>query len=685
MSDADDLQVDSDWFGKNESEPQQPYILLGAEETGKEIRRGPFTIDFDVMYKGLHCVGKKVSCDDFEVDKEFYRRFDKQCSVLSELRHPHIVHFIGQRSSCGESRSPMIVTEYVSDTLTESIARYHPFPEEISHSILHDVSLALRYLHERVPPIAHRGLSASSVLLEKDMTAKLSDVGVMDILNLTPLQMMQRSRAALAYLPPEALDGTIQPQHITKIDIFSYGVLALHVFSGNVPMPDEVDSNQQSSEADLRRRFLFEMGDDHPLADLTRQCLSNSPESRPDAAEIQTKVSEVSNRFPRTPISVVEMMQQIDSSLKTKQVQLAEIQDLYSSNKHKKEEIQQKEKMLTEVELKYSVGLQHDQLRLQERQAEIQSLKATLQSKEDEIKAGKESAEDFKRKTEADCEQFISTREESWKTELHTREEECNECLTKAAENHKLILQAQQAKLDSKLQENRRLLDIQLQRREHLIEKTQDEKKLAESSFQAELSYKDKELQHKNAELQRKDAQLKKKDADFEVERAAIKREHEMRLQAQLTSKDKELQQKNAELQRKDAQLKQKGADFESEKASLENEYDGRYRDQEREFASQITKREREFNTKVREKDKLLEDNDARIQKQVRQMQIKHDSELKEKETVIEAKNADLSSRETLIERKTEIITGLHQQLDQLHSTVIAKSQVRVCMVCFPL
>ena len=681
----DTLKRDSNHFADDDESATlfqlQPYILLSAKETGKEIRRGPFTIDVEVTYKGIHCIGKKLSCD--EADKEFRCRFDKQCSVLSELRHPHIEHFLGI-FPCGVSQSPMIVTEFMPYTLTDTIEQYKPLPEEISYSILHDISLALRYLHERVPPIAHRGLSASSVLVEIDMTAKLSDVGVVDILNLTPLVTMQRMRTAVAYMAPEALEDKKQPQHATKIDTFSYGVLALHVISGNLPMPDEADPNHQSSEAALRKQFLNE---EHPLADLTRQCLSNSPESRPNAAEIQTKVSEISDKFPHIPLNKADMIRQIDASLKNKQGLLDEIKDLSLSNKHKEEEIQRKDRRLELLELSCSVGNEHDVLRIKQLQAEVDKLKVTVKSKKDEIRVAKQSAEEKKQRIEDHCEQYVSVEAERWKNEVQKMEKEYNECLSKAEENCQAVHKKQQDKFEVILQEKKREFDAQLQQRDYLLQRVEEEKQAAESSYQsivsskelhlqqkdAELSSKDKELQHKNEELCSKDKRLREKDAELLSKKIQLQQKD-----AELSSSDKKLRQKDADLQKKDAQLKVKDASFKTEKENLRRKYDTLLEEEQRKHHSDNVRRDRECKTEVRKSaDSLKKQVDAH-KFQLEQMNIKQETELKEKEAIIEAKQAEVSSRDTEIEVRTTVLAGLHQQLDHLHSTVVSRSQVNI-------
>ena len=65
------------------------------------------------------------------------------------------------------------------------------------------------------------------------MTAKISDLGVARILNLTPLQVsrMTQNPGTAAYMPPEVMIAN--PKYNTSIDVFSYGILMIHVLSGS--------------------------------------------------------------------------------------------------------------------------------------------------------------------------------------------------------------------------------------------------------------------------------------------------------------------------------------------------------------------------------------------------------------------------------------------------------------------
>ena len=138
---------------------------------------------------GLKCAGKKIH----ELlllrqgDTSYtLRRFEEECRLLSQVRHPNIVQFLGVHFQPGV-RAPILVMEFLPTNLTSCIEQHGIFPNEISYSILYDVALGLCYLHGQTPAIIHRDLSSNNVLLTSNMTAEISDLGGARILNLTPL------------------------------------------------------------------------------------------------------------------------------------------------------------------------------------------------------------------------------------------------------------------------------------------------------------------------------------------------------------------------------------------------------------------------------------------------------------------------------------------------------------------
>ena len=90
-------------------------------------------------------------------------------------------------------------------------------PNHIKNSILLDVSLGLLYLHKQTPPIVHRDLTGNSVLLTSDLKDKISDLGIVSIVE---PQLMKQYILIMSYcniqsyLPPEVQrqSATISPK-----------------------------------------------------------------------------------------------------------------------------------------------------------------------------------------------------------------------------------------------------------------------------------------------------------------------------------------------------------------------------------------------------------------------------------------------------------------------------------------
>ena len=192
--------------------PLSRFELNGVEEKGREIGRGSYAVVKELDFRGLSCVGKSIHEElyDNASDRErvdMLARFAAECELLSQVRHPHVVQFVGVHFKQG-SRLPVLVMERLDSTLSDCLDRYGKLPNEVSYPVIRDVAVGLCYLHGHAPnPIVHRDLTANNVLLTSDMKAKISDLGVAKMLNLNPARMAQMTTCpgTPSYMPPEAL------------------------------------------------------------------------------------------------------------------------------------------------------------------------------------------------------------------------------------------------------------------------------------------------------------------------------------------------------------------------------------------------------------------------------------------------------------------------------------------------
>ena len=312
-----------------------PYKLTGVRVTDQELGHGSYATVLELEYMGLKCAGKKIHELLLRQGDTSYtiRRFEEECRLLSQVRHPNIVQFLGVYFQ-QRVRAPILVMEFLPTNLTSFIEQYGILPKEISYSILHDVALGLCYLHSQTPPIIHRDLSSNNVLLTPNMTAKISDLGVARILNLTPLQVsrMTQTPGTPAYMPPEVMVAS--PKYDTSVDEFSYGIMMIHMFSGQWPEPQVGQIRTEPdgrlipvTEAERREVFLRAVGNDHPLMDLILKCVNNHTQRRAHASEIVGRLAEMVLQFPAS------FANRLDEALRQNEALSRENRDLREENR----------------------------------------------------------------------------------------------------------------------------------------------------------------------------------------------------------------------------------------------------------------------------------------------------------------------------------------------------------------
>ncbi len=272
----------------------ESYKLIGVIVTDHQLGVGSAAVVVELEYMGHKCAGKRIH--DFLLKsggsdyRNSSRSFSKECHFLSRIQHPNIVQFLGVYF---EGKTvPILVMEYLPTNLTGCIEHNGILPKDIGFSILFDIAQGLLFLHDRTKPIIHRDLSSHNILVTPILSAKIADLGVARIINMSPLQMsnMTKKPGTEAYMPPEVM--VKEPRYNTSIDEFSYGILMVQIFCGKLPMPLVGQNRLEAhglvavSEAERRKNYLEEVGNDHPLMSLILRCIDNDPKKRPSAKEL---------------------------------------------------------------------------------------------------------------------------------------------------------------------------------------------------------------------------------------------------------------------------------------------------------------------------------------------------------------------------------------------------------------
>ena len=270
-----------------------------------ELGRGSYGIVFTVKYSGNVYAAKQIHPILIEnVRGEEKQRitddFIRECICCSSIRHPNIVQFVGVYYPSTQCSFPVMVMELMSASLTKFVeSNKSQIAIETKKCILRDVTVGLNFLHNHKPQILHRDLSPNNVMLNTQLVAKIGDLGVAKVVRADSKQTkskLTKAPGTLHFMPPEALED--DPVYSTPIDVFSFGGVALFVFSEEWPTPS--DSKVKDlvtkklvalSEAERRQQYLDKMtGKAAKLRKIVERCLDDDPGKRPPIHEVSTVI-----------------------------------------------------------------------------------------------------------------------------------------------------------------------------------------------------------------------------------------------------------------------------------------------------------------------------------------------------------------------------------------------------------
>ena len=177
-------------------------------------------------------VALKVLAPELAKNQNYLDRFYREARSGAILEHPNIVRI----SDLGRDRPTglyYLIMEYVDGVSAQDLLdAYGRLPIGDAVRIALDVACALQYAHER--QIVHRDIKPANILLDKDGTAKLTDLGLAKRMDdQTRLTLAKQGFGTPQYMPYEqALNAKYADQ---RSDIFALGATLYHLATGQVP------------------------------------------------------------------------------------------------------------------------------------------------------------------------------------------------------------------------------------------------------------------------------------------------------------------------------------------------------------------------------------------------------------------------------------------------------------------
>lgn len=243
-------------------------------------------------------------------DAESTQQVINEIKLLSAVSHPNLVRLLG----CSiEDEEQILVYEFMPNgTLSQHLQREKgggPLPWPVRLTIASETAQAISYLHNAMhPPIYHRDIKSSNILLDYDYKSKVADFG------LSRLGLMESSHISTA---PQGTPGYLDPQyhqhfHLSdKSDVYSFGVVlveiitALRVVDFSRPQNEvnlaalAVDRIGRGCLEEIIDPFL-ETGSDawavssvHKVAELAFRCLAFHRDMRPSMMEVAVELEQI--------------------------------------------------------------------------------------------------------------------------------------------------------------------------------------------------------------------------------------------------------------------------------------------------------------------------------------------------------------------------------------------------------
>ncbi|KAM3308461.1 putative serine/threonine-protein kinase-like protein CCR3 [Capsicum chacoense] len=200
---------------------------------------------FGVVYKGKLLDGREVAIKRGETGprtKKFQEKesaFDSELAFLSRLHHKHLVRLVGY---CEERDEKLLVYEYMKNgalfdhlhdknNVEKSSSIVNSWKMRIKIAL--DAARGIEYLHNyAVPPIIHRDIKSSNILIDANWIARVSDFGLSLMgpeSNRDYSSRPMKAAGTVGYIDPEYYGLNVLT---TKSDVYGLGVVLLELLTG---------------------------------------------------------------------------------------------------------------------------------------------------------------------------------------------------------------------------------------------------------------------------------------------------------------------------------------------------------------------------------------------------------------------------------------------------------------------
>lgn len=238
-----------------------------------------------------------------------YKEFLTEVKLLMRVHHANLTTLVGY---CDEgSHRVGLIYEYMANGnlnqhLSDKEAKILSWEDRLQIAI--DAAKGLEYLHNGCyPPIVHRDVKSTNILLNEKLHAKIADFGLSrDFPTESDTHITRVVAGTFSYLDPE-YEKTSRLNE--KSDVYSFGVVLLEIVTGRPVIDKSQDDNEnfihtsqwvtsKVAEGDIRRIIDPSLGQEldkncaWKVVESALSCASQDPENRPTMSEVVSDLNQ---------------------------------------------------------------------------------------------------------------------------------------------------------------------------------------------------------------------------------------------------------------------------------------------------------------------------------------------------------------------------------------------------------
>ncbi|MCL7033660.1 hypothetical protein MKW94_027581 [Papaver nudicaule] len=257
---------------------------------GEEIGQGAFANVYRGVWNGSDVAIKVYMGSEYQ--EATILDYRKEISIMQRLRHPNVLLFMGAVYS---PERLAIVTEFLPRGSLFKTLHKNKEALDIRRRLRMalDVVRGMNYLHHRNPPIVHRDLKSTNLLVDKNWTVKVGDFGLSKWKHAT-FVTARSGRGTPQWMAPEVLRNEPSDE---KSDVFSFGVILWELMTESIPWSDLNSLQVVGVVGFMDRRLDIPETLDPRLASIIEDCWRSEPGGRPSFEELIPRMAELIQTF----------------------------------------------------------------------------------------------------------------------------------------------------------------------------------------------------------------------------------------------------------------------------------------------------------------------------------------------------------------------------------------------------